>query len=54
MIPEELEELRETRSRLWARACAREITVDQLYAALKRLRDLAGDELYRIPRIGRR
>ena len=54
MIPEEIDEARETRSRLWAKACAHEITVDQLYAALKRLRDRIGDELYRIPRIGRR
>ena len=54
MHPEELEQIRQTRTNLWARACAHEITVEQLYAALARLRKQAGEELYRIARLGRR
>ena len=54
MHSEDLDEARETRNQLWASACAREITVDQLYAALAKLRKAAGDELYHIGRLGRR
>jgi hypothetical protein len=42
----------DTRSRLWAAACAGEITTEELYAQLKALRQAAGDELYPVTELG--
>jgi hypothetical protein len=52
--PQVLEDLRSTRSQLWAAACAGQITVAELYARLAALRREAGEELYCHPPLGRR
>lgn len=43
---EELQILRDTRSALWAAACHKQITVEELYARLAELRKQAGSALY--------
>lgn len=51
---QEIRDLQYTRTELWQSACRHEITVDELYRALKAIRDHAGDAVYEIPKLGRR
>lgn len=54
MLPEEVDDLRYTRTQLWIAACRHEITVVELYEKLAELRRLAGEAIYKVPRLGRR